>query len=154
MLFKNARHVNDSMPSYVAKLTLNGLKHLNVSTDKAKIAILGLSYLEESDDTRNSPTVSLIETLSGSGAEIAVHDHYVQEHDTIDYTSNLEDVVSNADAVVVMVSHRLYSEISPDYLKQKMRNLLIVDARNIFHPEHFISNGFEFSGVGRGSTWN
>ena len=149
-----ARHVNDSMPSYVAKLTLEGLNHLNINTNGAKIAILGLSYLEESDDTRNSPTVSLIESLKESGAKIAVHDHYVQEHNTVDYSTNLDDTVSNSDAVIVMVSHRLYSEITAEFLKDKMNNLLIVDARNVFQADEFISNGFEFCGIGRGSTWN
>ena len=149
-----ARHINDSMPSYVAELTLEGLSYLNVNLNNAKIAILGLSYLEESDDTRNSPTISLIESLKNTGAEIVVHDHYVQEDNTINHSNDLDETVLNSDVVIVMVSHRLYSGITADFLKEKMNNLLIIDARNVFQIDEFVSKGFEFCGIGRGSTFD
>ena len=62
------------MPLHVANLTVEMLKASGVETNKAKVALLGYAYLENSADTRNSPSIVLTERLRKLGVEVIIHD--------------------------------------------------------------------------------
>ncbi len=150
-LLLKAREVNDSMPKYVAKRTLSYLSNKFSQKDPCKIAILGLSYLGESDDTRNSPTVELVRCLESENVEILVHDHIVRGNQKIPFSSNLGDTVKGSDVVILMVAHKLYSEISAEYLSRLMRGKLVIDARNVFSVQEFTESTLELYSLGRGA---
>ncbi len=153
-----SREVNDSMPKYVLKLVKNGLIRLGSYQPESdhqtrpKIGVLGLSYLEESDDIRNSPTISLLNEMEHLDWEIEVHDHYVDSCDGVTLNQNLSDVITNSDALIVMVSHNLYRELDLLEISKKMRTPFIVDARNVFDPNDLNLSGIHFSSIGRGSS--
>ena len=102
-LIPAAREINDYMPLHVAELTVDGLREAHVEIEEARIAVLGYAYLENSDDTRNSPSITLISRLEELGAEVVVHDPWVRE-----YQGEIEAVVQGCDAIVVMVAHDAY----------------------------------------------
>ena len=143
------------MPKYVLKLAKRGLISLGVYQPESdhqvrpKIGILGLSYLEESDDVRNSPTISLLNEMEHLDWEIEVHDHYVGSIDGVTLNQNLSDVISNSDALIVMVSHNLYKKLDLFEISKKMRTPFIVDARNVFDTNDLILSGMHFSSIGR-----
>jgi len=144
-----ARKVNDSMPVYVGRLLEIALKKEGVSLSDAKIAVLGYAYLEESDDTRNSPSDTLIKHLVSMGVAIKVHDPFVA-----DYKGTLEEALQDCDAVVIMVSHQLYRNLDFKILKKSLKHPIIIDGRRAVNPEQAESEGFRYYGIGFGQEPN
>jgi UDP-N-acetyl-D-mannosaminuronic acid dehydrogenase len=111
-VIRAARTVNDGMPVHIAHRLTSHIRQweaVNGSSRPSSIAILGYSYLPDSDDIRNTPSEALISELRGAGFEVRIHDPYVAK-----YTSPLEDVLSGCVAVVVMVAHRTYDRLPLD----------------------------------------
>ena len=140
------------MPIYVLELVRNGLNKMGIEASESVIGILGLSYLEESDDVRNSPTISLINELKKLECEIKVHDHYVSYCEDVPLKS-LENVISESDALVIMVSHNLYRSLDLSEISEKMRTPLIIDARNVFSKQDLASSGINYFSIGRGNSF-
>jgi len=150
-LIPAAREINDYMPLHVAELVVDALKEAGQEIEGARVAVLGYAYLENSDDTRNSPSITLINRLEELGSEVAVHDPWVHE-----YQGDLEQCVRNCDAIVVMVKHDEYRDIELEQLKrwlvdsrQGMQPVL-VDGRRVFDRTVAKDAGFVFRGVGVG----
>jgi UDP-N-acetyl-D-mannosaminuronic acid dehydrogenase len=137
-----ARRVNDGMPAHVAEL----VGELVGPEKHARVAVLGYAYLENSDDTRNSPSAALVRLLSERGFDVSVHDPYVHEH-----KGNIMDVLRHADCAVLMVAHSVYTELNLNTAAQLMRTPALVDARGLFGAEALREAGFDFRLLGVGS---
>ena len=83
-----SRELNMWMPTHMAELLEEGLNEAGQKLEGAKIAILGVAFLENSDDTRNTPSQPLYELLTKKGAKPVLHDPYVRDFD-IPFTKNL-----------------------------------------------------------------
>jgi len=146
-LIPAARAVNDGMPLHVAELTAEALRGAGVEISDAKVAVLGYAYLENSDDTRNSPSEVLVKRLQGLGAEVVVHDPYVPEHQC-----DLEECVHGCDAVILMVAHDAYRTIDLSALQMQVAQPILIDGRHVFSAEQALASGWEYTGVGEGYT--
>lgn len=144
-LIPAARAVNDSMPFHVAELLQDALAEAGLSPADARVAILGYAYLEESDDTRNSPSEVLVNHLRASGAEVVVHDPWVAE-----YQGNLLERVRGCDAIVLMVKHRGYQEMNLREIGDVVRRKILVDGRGVFRDSPALSDGWVYKCVGTG----
>jgi UDP-N-acetyl-D-mannosaminuronic acid dehydrogenase len=134
-----ARKVNDSMPAHVADLTCETLDSNARGIKDAKIAVLGYSYLENSGDTRNSPSEALVHELKGRGGVVAIHDPYVKE-----FSGGVDQVITAADAIVLMVGHDLYRNMDLTALRKKVNEPIIIDARNIIDGKTATQAGFKY----------
>jgi len=74
-----AGEINTSMPHYVVDKTVKALNEQGKSIKGAKVLILGLSYKENIDDDRESPSYELIELFDHLGADFAYCDPYIPE---------------------------------------------------------------------------
>ena len=144
-LIPAAREINDYMPLHVAELVVDALEEAGVEIEDARVAVLGYAYLENSDDTRNSPSITLINRLEELGAEVVVHDPWVREHQ-----GDLEPCVQGCDAIVVMVAHDEYRQIDLAQLKEWLARPVLVDGRRVFERDVVRAAGFIFRGVGIG----
>ena len=144
-IIPDARYINDSMPLHVAELLRNGLTESGKKLEGSEIAVLGYAYLPNSDDTRNSPSISLVTELQKIGAKVRIHDPYVEE-----YRGDLGKVVAGAEAVVVMVAHDDYLELDWEKIRKSMKGNLLVDGRNVLDKEKATSSGFIYKAVGVG----
>jgi UDP-N-acetyl-D-mannosaminuronic acid dehydrogenase len=142
-LIPTARAVNDAMPLHVADLTVQALAEAGLEIGQAKVAVLGYAYLENSDDTRNSPSTVLVARLRELGAEVVIHDPYVRE-----YQGALEDRVRRSDALVVMVAHDEYRRANWESLEGLMRHAVLVDGRHVLSEAQHLAPGFAYRGVG------
>lgn len=124
-LIYEARKINDSMPEYVIK------KIKNISNEKkidaSRIGIYGISYKENVDDVRESPTLQLMEHMGNHFCtDFVLYDPYVKEKMFVNQVFSLSEFLENVDLVVVMVGH--------NEIKEHMNLLLkktILDTRNI-----------------------
>ena len=126
------------MPVHVADLTCEALAEAGREIDNAKVAVLGYSYLENSGDTRNSPSETLILELERRGGVVAVHDPYVAE-----FSVDLAQVIAGADAIVLMVAHDMYRSLDLTALRKKVNVPIMIDARNIVDRESATRAGFK-----------
>lgn len=129
-LIPAARAVNDSMPAHTAELVVDGLRAVGREIRGARVAVLGYAFLENSDDTRNSPSAALVERLRELGAEVVVHDPYVAE-----YRGDLRQRVQGCDAAVLMVRHAEYLRLDPRELVGWLAQPVVIDGRHIFSAD-------------------
>jgi UDP-N-acetyl-D-mannosaminuronic acid dehydrogenase len=144
-LITAARAVNDGMPLHMVELLREALAAEGVELAAARVTVLGYAYLENADDTRNSPSAALVERLRASGAEVRVHDPWVAE-----YNGNLGRAVAGSDAIVLMVAHDAYRSLDLGHLRRLMRTPVLVDGRKVFVRGQAEAAGFRFHGVGVG----
>ncbi len=148
-LIPTARQVNDSMPGHVIDLACGMLEEAKVERRKANVAVMGASFLQESGDIRNSPSLPVIHAFAKS-ARLTVHDPYVTALDGVEVTKDVGAALEDADIAIFMVAHRQYSRISANMLKKLMRTPMVVDGRDLFSAERMRKAGVKYAGVGKG----
>ncbi|MDD1670854.1 MAG: nucleotide sugar dehydrogenase, partial [Methanomicrobiales archaeon] len=151
-LFLLAREINDFMPRHMYRLTLDGLARAGKPLAGARVAVLGWAFLQNSDDTRNTPSEPYRDLLVGGGAEVAVHDPYVDRYPGVTISQDLREVISGADAIAIFTSHKQYRALVPMELRawSGKERPVIVDGRNLVDPDACVSAGFVYRGIGRG----
>ncbi len=128
-LIPAARAVNDSMPLHMADLVADALREAGREVRGSIIAVLGYAYLENSDDTRNSPSAVLVRRLRDWGAEVHIHDPHVPE-----YCGDLAQTLKGADGLVLMVAHDTYRQLDLASIIRTMRTPIVVDGRKVLSP--------------------
>ncbi len=139
-----ARAVNDGMPLHIADLLEQALTSTEREMKGARVLVMGYAYLEDSDDTRNSPSETLLRRLGELGAQAVIHDPYVRE-----YQGDLLQMARGCDAALVMVKHRAYTQIDLAALKAVMRTPILIDGRRVFDAVQMQSLGYIFFQVGQ-----
>lgn len=145
-----SRRINDFMPQHMKDLVEEALHEKGVKLQDARVCILGLAFLGDSDDTRNTPALPLYNLLKGVCKEVVVHDPFVKEFEGVVLTDDLEDALRNKDCMVIVTRHKEYVDIRLDWLKSVLATLVIVDGRNVFNPKDCEDAGFSYRGVGIG----
>jgi UDP-N-acetyl-D-mannosaminuronic acid dehydrogenase len=113
------------------------------------VTVLGAAYLENSDDTRNSPALRMIRELDVLGVTAVVHDPYVRELDGLVPLKDLEEALKGSDCIAIVTAHDQYKKLDLDRVKGLMRTPIIVDGRHLFNREDCIAKGFIFRGIGQ-----
>ena len=143
-LIPAARGINDDMPRHMLALTTEALSEVGVAIEDAKVAILGYAYLENSDDTRNSPSAILVGQLDDLGTEVVVHDPWIPA-----YQGDLKETIQGCDALVIMVAHDQYRQLDWTKLEGLLHHPILVDGRHVITNHHQQVPGFLYRGVGQ-----
>ncbi len=119
-----------------------------------RIAVLGLAFKANTDDIRESRAVALVEHLLAQSAEVAVYDpaampNMKKNYPDLVYGESVEDVLSGADAAVIMTDWNEFRGLDLSAIGALMNEKVMVDAKNLLSREQLASNGFAFDGVGR-----
>lgn len=126
---------------------------------KAKlIALWGLAFKPHTDDMRFAPSLHIIEKLLAAGLKIIAYDPAALETakkilgDKITYGSGMYEILSGADALVIITEWPQFKE--PDFAKIKslLGQAVIFDGRNLYEPEKLKESGFTYFCIGRPST--
>jgi UDP-N-acetyl-D-mannosaminuronic acid dehydrogenase len=151
-LYVLARRINDFMPTHMFHLTLDALNRAGCSPKGAKVAILGWAFLSNSDDTRNTPAEPYRDNLIQAGATVFVHDPCVEAYSGVPLLKNLDDVIKDADVIVIFAGHYQYKNLDPEHIRvlSGKAHPVIIDGRNMIDPDQFIRHGFVYKGIGRG----
>ncbi len=125
------------------------------SIKNKKVAVLGLSFKAGTDDTRNSPAISLIRMLTGAKYKVSVYDPKVREIEdslksSVMMTKSIDEASANADCIVVMTEWEEFFDMDLEALYNVMRHAYMVDARNIISPKRASKAGFQYKGIGVG----
>ena len=118
--------VNDSMPEFVLNRVHNIMKENNL-TDIRRVGIYGLTYKENVDDYRESPTLQLLEHQESHLAEpLKVYDPYITKDIVKNQYHDFDKFLSDVDLVIVMVKH---DEIKNSL--DKLKDKIVLDTQNV-----------------------
>lgn len=122
-----ARKINDGMPEFVLERVHDIMKENNM-TDVSRVGLYGLTYKENVDDMRESPTLQMLESMEKHlcGNLVKVYDPYITKDVVPNQMHNLDEFLNSVDLVVLLVGHNEIKE-NMDKLKGKV----ILDTRNI-----------------------
>lgn len=125
-LILTARKINDSMPTHVLGRIRDIMREHNI-TDISKIGIYGLSYKENVDDTRESPTLQLLERMDEHLAfGVKVYDPFIKERIVDHQFMNFQDFLNEIKILVIITAHN-HIKNNIELIKDK----LILDTKNI-----------------------
>ena len=172
--------INDTRGLHVGQLTRDALRNMGKPIAAADILVLGAAYREDVGDTRYSGSEIVIRKLAEMGAEIKVHDPYVEhwwefeQQDTypgpgqskaqffrnqeklkeIRVEQDLNVALEDADAVILAVPHEAYKNLIPsEVVKTIGQPAAIIDCFGILTDEEikqYFLLGCEVKGLGRG----
>lgn len=122
-----ARKINDSMPEFVLERIGCIMKERQI-TDVGKVGLYGLTYKENVDDMRESPTLQMLDSMDRHlcGGQIKVYDPYVVQDVVPNQYHDLDAFLRDVDMVVLLVGHDEIRE-NMDRLKGKV----VLDTRHI-----------------------
>ncbi len=149
-----ARIVNDGAPAHAAdraQLAFGPLAN-------RRVALLGVAYRGDSEDTRNAPTLSLARVLHDRGAAVTLHDPHVRPGDQnlvrtgLDgaFTPDLAAAVADADVLVLCTPHQDYRRQLPQLRSFAPRARGLFDGCNLVAPGDRADLGLAYAGLGRG----
>ncbi|PWX11755.1 nucleotide sugar dehydrogenase [Clostridium perfringens] len=126
-VIKAAREVNDSQPDFVID-RIRDVMNENGITDISKVGLYGLTYKENVDDLRESPTLQILEKLERYFVKgIKVYDPWIEEKKFENQYNNFNEFLNEVELVVVLVAHDHIKEF-----KDMVNNKLVLDTKNIF----------------------
>ena len=134
-----AAAVNTRMPNLVVELVAESLNEDKKSLNGSQVLVLGVSYKRDVDDTRESPSLEVMELLARKKSQVLYHDPYVSElaFDTQTYVSEplTDRLLSKVDCVVIVTNHSCF-----DYERIVKKARRVVDTRN---ATKFVKDGRE-----------
>ena len=172
--------INDTRALHVAELTRDALRNMARYIAGADVVICGASYRQDVGDTRYSGSEMVVRKLTEMGAEMRIHDPYVdhwyeletqddypspghswsrffrnQEHLTeLRVLKNLPETLKGAEAVIFAVPHSEYLKLSPDdIVKWAGQPLAVIDCFGILPDSairRYFELGCEVKALGRG----
>ena len=149
VLIPTAREVNDFMPIRMAQLCEEAMREAGRRIRNSRVAILGLAYRENTQDTRNSPAIPLIRELRHRGADVTIHDPHAKTLRGFTVIRDLRTAVRGSDCIAIVTAHDAYRKMDLGKLKRWVRHRAIVDGRNVLDGS-VIKRGFVYRGIGKG----
>ena len=143
-LIKSVINVNKTQPQ---RLIVHLKDALGDNLQGKRIAILGLAFKPNTNDTRESPALPIIEELIAEGAEVIIHDPMAKQEGT-PRTDTVEEAIKNTDAVVIVTAWEEYIKLTPQFFKENMKKPIVIDGRRIYDKHSFMKAGIIYKGIG------
>lgn len=126
-LIRCAREINDSMPDFVLSRASELMEELGISSTD-KIGIYGITYKEDVDDIRESPTLQMLESMKKHLAmkTCRVFDPWVKDDVVPNQVHSMNEFLNGLELVIVMVGH---SELKKDL--SVLDGIAVLDTRNV-----------------------
>jgi len=146
-----SRKLNDYMPRHTVELVVKALKKLGKDVSESKVAVLGVAFKGEVNQTRNSPAERIVRELMDLGAEVVVYDPYSEESFGAKRAEDVNGAVRGADCIVIATDHKMFGELELEKIKALMNeNPILIDGRRVVHPIEAQKQGFMYLGIGYG----
>jgi nucleotide sugar dehydrogenase len=172
--------INDTRALHVGQLTRDALRNMHRPIAAAEILVLGASYREDVGDTRYSGSEIIVRRLTEMGAEIRIHDPYVDhwwefeaqdtfpspEHSKARFfrgqerlkelrmSPDLKEAMKGVDAIILAARHKVYLDLDPDEMVSIAGDpIAVIDCFGILDDKkirRYFELGCEVKGLGRG----
>ena len=119
------------------------------------IAVWGLAFKPKTDDMRDAPSITVVQSLLEKGAKIQAYDPEAMKiartlfGQKVAYAPKSYDALRGADALAIVTEWHEFRE--PDFARMRklMRSPVIFDGRNIYQPQQMKAHGFIYYSIGR-----
>jgi UDPglucose 6-dehydrogenase len=143
--------VNDQRKRAMARKVVTAL---DGSVRGKTVAVLGLAFKPNTDDTRDSPAIPLITALQDLGARVCAYDPAGMEQakpalPAVNYCGSAYAAAEGADALVIATEWEQFRALDLTRLKSVMAKPVIVDLRNIYRADEMQRAGFRYVAIGR-----
>lgn len=133
-------------------------KYFNGKFEDKTIALWGLSFKPNTDDMREASSKIVIENLLSKGAKIKAFDPVAMteagrlygEHPSFTLGECHETVLDEADVLVIVTEWDVFRTANFQTIKDKLRQPVIFDGRNIYDPQRLNGYGLQYYAIGRG----
>lgn len=129
--------------------------HYGGQLEGRTVAVWGLAFKPETDDMREATSLVTIKLLKDAGCRVRVYDPVAMDEcrrrlgDAVEYASDMYDAVLDADALLMLTEWKQFRLPSWSVLKRTMRNLVVIDGRNIYDAREMRDNGFVYYCIGQ-----
>ena len=119
-----------------------------------RIAVLGIAFKPNTDDTRDAPSISIMNGLVELGAKVRAFDPIVKErpaalNDKVKICTDLYSAIKDADLMILATEWDEFAALDFGRIKKMMSHHIIIDGRNIYDKAEIESMGFKYIGIGR-----
>ncbi|MFD2639172.1 nucleotide sugar dehydrogenase [Piscibacillus salipiscarius] len=148
----SGRKINDSMGEFVADAIIKKLIKTNKVVKQAKVAILGLTFKENTPDTRNSKVIDIVYGLNEFGIEPEIVDPVANPEEVYqEYGLELTsmDQLNDLDCIVLAVAHDQFKDMDLSVFNKLFANVsnenkVIIDVKSVLDRESIEAEGFEY----------
>jgi len=145
-----ASSVNTKQRIKIVKIVQEELKIVKGKT----IAVLGISFKPDTDDSRESPSISIINNLIHLDATIKAYDPIIREvpktlNEKVSLCEDAYEAIRSSDLLILATEWDEFKNLDYSKIKDLMLNHIVVDGRNLFDKKKFEKLGFKYIGIGR-----
>jgi UDPglucose 6-dehydrogenase len=118
------------------------------------VALLGLTFKPNTDDMRDAPSLSIVQSLQDSGATVRGYDPEGVEQarsmmTQVEFYDDPYKAADGADAVVLVTEWDVLRALDLRRLAKSMTQPILVDLRNVYLPEDVENAGLRWHGIGK-----
>src|SRR3954469_14619991 len=124
-----------------------------------KVAVWGLAFKPNTDDTRSSVAIDLVADMLKEKAHVSVYDPQAmdkaREVEAISgarFATSALEAVEGAEALIIATEWSEFANVDLEVVKGKMTTPIIFDGRNLFDPATMAKLGFQYHSIGRASV--
>ncbi|MBZ4203101.1 MAG: UDP-glucose/GDP-mannose dehydrogenase family protein [Methylovulum sp.] len=133
------------------------LQHYEGNIAGKTFALWGLSFKPKTDDMREAPSRVILEALINAGAKVQAFDPEAMTEAKRIYGDNpnlllmetAEEALKNADALLVVTEWKNFWSPDFDLIKERLKDAVIFDGRNLYQPDLLKKIGLTYYGIGR-----
>ena len=140
------RSINDSMPKYVAEMTVKGLNKVGKTIKGSDVLIMGLTYKENVADIRESPVEDMVHELKDYDVNIFGYDPLLPDSVVKHFgTIPLPKLDKKMDAVIIAVAHTNFRKMPVKEIRELMKNKpVLIDVRGMVDRDAAIKLGIYY----------
>jgi len=143
--------VNDARKRAMARKVIHAL---GGSVRGKRVALLGLAFKPNTDDMRDAPSLAIVASLAGDGAQVHAYDPESMEQarplmPEVVFFDDAYAAIEGADALVIVTEWDAFRALDLDRIKKLLKTPVIVDLRNVYRPADVRKRGFTYLSVGR-----
>ncbi|EKE03591.1 MAG: hypothetical protein ACD_20C00179G0004, partial [uncultured bacterium] len=131
------------------------MAHFNNDVNGKTFALWGLAFKPRTNDMREAPAITIINTLLNNGARIKAYDPKATEEartifgDSIEYSKNNYEALEGADALILVTEWNEFRRPDFDKIKNLLKQPVIFDGRNQYDPKRISDRGFTYYSIGK-----
>ena len=122
------------------------------------IAVLGITFKQNTDDIRESPALTIIPALQAAGARVRAYDPQGMEEgravlDGVEWCADAYDCMEGADALALVTEWNEFRALDFGRMRALLRRPIVVDMRNVYRRDEMAAAGFIYVSIGRATAF-